>query len=102
VSADADLMKVRDELQRAMTANAGVLRSAESLRTARAVIDDAERALPVEPTTAGVELGNLCTVARAVVAAAGAREETRGAHSRVEFPESRDPLRVRFVLNSPD
>ncbi|MEY2436756.1 MAG: Fumarate reductase flavoprotein C-term, partial [Acidimicrobiaceae bacterium] len=44
------------------------------------------------------ELLNLATVARAVIAAATAREETRGAHTRTDFPASDDAFRVRLVL----
>ena len=38
---DVDVTKLRDTLQRAMTRGAGVVRSAESLAGARAVVDDA-------------------------------------------------------------
>jgi L-aspartate oxidase len=84
----------RAELQEAMTAGAGVLRSAESLALAAgrasAAVDGGD--------VAAHERRNLQTVAQALCAAATAREETRGAHARVEFPARRDELAVRFVV----
>jgi L-aspartate oxidase len=84
----------RDELQRAMTLGAGVLRDASSLRAAAAVIAGAR-------TATDVELGNLAVVADAVIAAATGREESRGAHTRVDFPD-RDDMNwhARVVFNA--
>ena len=84
----------RADLQRAMTEHAGVLRSADSLAAATALV--------ARPATGGgpaaAELANLRTVAAAVLAAAAARTETRGAHSRVEHPDADPTLAVRFVI----
>jgi L-aspartate oxidase len=89
----------RSALQRAMTENAGVLRSAESLDRALAATQLA--AATADPTTVeGHELLNLATVGRALCAAASARTETRGAHSREDFPAPSDDLLVRFVVGS--
>jgi len=84
----------RDSLQRAMTLNAGVLRSAESL----AVAADVCTGEVGGEDLASWELRNLATVGRALVAAAQAREESRGAHTRRDFEATRDDLRVRFVI----
>jgi L-aspartate oxidase len=43
------------------------------------------------------ELTNLTTVAQDLIAAALAREETRGAHTRQDFPATDPALRVRFL-----
>jgi L-aspartate oxidase len=84
----------RTALQEAMTAHAGVLRSADSLGAAVSVV-----ARPAAGTGRDWhEVRNLQTVARALISAAEAREETRGAHSRVEFPTTDDRLRLRFVF----
>jgi L-aspartate oxidase len=84
----------RAELQGAMTAHAGVLRSRASLEQAGAVA----RRPPSGHGREHEELRNLQTVAQALVTAAAAREETRGAHTRSDFPDIDDHLRIRFVL----
>jgi L-aspartate oxidase len=84
----------RAELQESMTANAGVLRSAASLSVAAAT---ATRP-PAGEGVAAAEIANLSIIARAVCAAATEREETRGAHARIEFPERDPALAVRLVI----
>ena len=82
----------RVELQRAMTVGAGVLRDAASLEEVAAVI-----AVDVEtPDVAAHEVRNLLTVGRTLVAAATAREESRGTHTRLDFPEAESALAGRF------
>ena len=84
-----------ETLQRVMTSGAGVLRDAASLAEAGAVLAD----------LAGLggegreewELQNLVGVGRALVAAATAREESRGVHNRRDFPET-SPEAVRVVV----
>jgi L-aspartate oxidase len=86
--AKAGAAEARRALQEAMTAGAGVLRSAGSLAraagTLRQVSSTAGRG------TAAWELANLVTVATAIVAAAYARTETRGSHWRDDFPAADD------------
>jgi len=84
----------RAGLQAAMTEHAGVLRSARSLAIAAEVATRPASGDGVEQH----EVRNLQTVAQALCAAAEAREETRGAHARIEFPTRDDRLAVRFVL----
>ena len=50
-------------------------------------------ALPAE-----AELANLVEVGTALLAAAGARKESRGAHTRTDFPATEERLRHRFVI----
>jgi L-aspartate oxidase len=88
----------RRSLQAAMTAHAGVLRSAESLAAARDAVA-VPAAAPGDGADRGArELHNLATVAEALCRAATAREETRGAHSRRDFPQRADDLQHRFVV----
>jgi L-aspartate oxidase len=86
-----DVPKRRDALQRAMTEGAGVLRSAESLERTTAAL----RALPTRDDR---ELANLRTVGLALLAAATAREESRGAHTRMDFPETSPAFAHRIVV----
>lgn len=94
-AADDSTVPPREELQRTMTTHAGVLRSATSLATAASAC-----AGHVDGDDLGSwELRNLATVGRLLCAAALAREESRGAHSRTDFEATRDDLRVRFVAS---
>jgi L-aspartate oxidase len=81
--------EIRTPLQRAMTLGAGVLRSAESLKATGAELAGLG-AGGARPRTASWEATNLLTVASALVAAAYARQETRGCHWREDFPVARD------------
>ncbi len=87
----------RQRLQRELTDHAGVLRSAESL-TAAARVTDEVLALPVGDTVGHHELRNLAIIGRASVDAALRREESRGAHTRDDFPETRPDLAHRIVF----
>jgi L-aspartate oxidase len=98
--APGDPAKLRVELQQAMTAGAGVLRSADSLASAAHQVERLRSKLP--PSSTGPEwapVANLATVAAALIAAATAREESRGNHSRIDFPEPSDAFWCRFVIS---
>ncbi|MCZ2526779.1 L-aspartate oxidase [Streptomyces sp. SCUT-3] len=97
----------RHEIQRTMTAGAGVLRSARSLERAAAGLDALhERAArepeggarAAEPCVETWEAANLLLVARALVAAARRREETRGCHWREDRPDRDDAAWRRHLL----
>jgi L-aspartate oxidase len=91
----------RSALQTAMTRGAGVLRSAESLAEARAVLGSIEQA-GAKRGKAGWELTNLLTVASALVSAANIREETRGCHWREDFPLAEDAWRGHLLAELAD
>ena len=98
-----DPAKLRALLQRAMTDGAGVLRSPDSLaRAAAAVSAVARAAAGAEPGRHAGELGNLAIVAGVLLRSALAREETRGAHARRDFPDTRAEWRRRLVHRHPD
>ncbi|MEU4272410.1 L-aspartate oxidase [Streptomyces sp. NPDC026092] len=97
--------ETRVRIQRIMSANAGVLRSAESLGTAA----DALEALSLsatedhfgktaEPGVESWETTNLLCVARVLVAAALEREETRGCHWREDHPERAEDWQRHLVV----
>jgi L-aspartate oxidase len=93
-----DVPKLRDILQRTMTSGAGVVRSAESLQFAAGAVADLRAALGdrTGSVEAG-ELGNLLRLAEALLRSADTRTESRGAHSRYEFPETDPAWRLRLV-----
>jgi L-aspartate oxidase len=90
----------RTELQRAMTRDAGVLRSAASLERAAAAAARAAAAVPPGTDVEAHAVRNLATVAAALCAMAAARTESRGAHARVDHPDASDRLRVRHVVGA--
>jgi len=93
--------KMRDSLQRALTRGAGVVRSAESLAAARAVVEDTAAALGDRTASVGAgELANLLQLADALLASALTRTESRGAHARREYPASDPAWRRRLVFLS--
>jgi L-aspartate oxidase len=76
-----------------MTRDAGVLRDAASL----------ERAATQLATMAGAadpEVRNLVTVSTALVDAARARTESRGTHTRLDFPEPSSEFLGRLVFGA--
>jgi len=103
VADGADVAKLREHLQRAMIEGAGVVRSPDSLVTAAAEVGAVAGRLRAASAVASGngravgELANLVTVAGALLRAAYARQETRGAHARRDFPEARPVWRRRIV-----
>jgi len=82
----------REELQRIMTRDAGVLRDRASLTRAR----DALAALaPVDR-----EVANLHAVGVALVEAALARRESRGTHTRLDYPDADPAFAGRLVFGA--
>jgi L-aspartate oxidase len=97
-----DVPKLRDLLQQTMTGGAGVVRSSQSLATAAAAVDELAEALGDRTASVGAgELGNLVQLADALLASARARTESRGAHSRLEFPHTDPAWRRRLVHSDP-
>ncbi|MFC4057280.1 L-aspartate oxidase [Planomonospora corallina] len=83
--------RARSRIQAHMSRGASVLRSGGSLDgVSRALLNARWTPVAVEPCTESWEATNLLTVASALVTAARAREETRGAHWREDFPERDD------------
>lgn len=93
---------LRRALQRSMSQHAGVLRTADSLRAASQTAFEVLDQLPdrsIDPAVC--ELRNLGHVAVALLAAATAREESRGAHTRTDHPGAEESFRCRLVLGAP-
>jgi L-aspartate oxidase len=88
-------------LQRAMTEGAGVLRDATSLAETSTVVEALVSELPTpESSPSYCELANLLEVARALLAGATARTESRGAHTRADHPDTDPAFRRRIVLTN--
>ncbi len=110
-----DAAAARIGMQRALSAGAGVLRTAGSLAQAADAVAIAAGLVAGRSTavggvfgTAGVrggaevwELANLATVATALVTAAAARTETRGCHWREDFPSAEERWRGRVTVTLP-
>jgi L-aspartate oxidase len=89
----------RDSLQQLMWESAGVLRSGEGLAAAAAALAGLKRpsvepdaAIPLNMLIRAYEDANLLDLARVTVASARGREESRGAHYRSDFTDSRPEL----------
>ncbi|MBT6094848.1 MAG: FAD-binding protein [Rhodospirillaceae bacterium] len=102
------LEDIREKMYDLMWEDAGIIRDAESLKRAKAGMADLEAELDatgVDATNLAYNLTwhdwmnmkNLMLVSQAVIAAAEAREDSRGAHFRADFPELRDVDNSRFT-----
>ncbi|MEO3766308.1 L-aspartate oxidase [Streptomyces sp. B8F3] len=91
----------RADVQRVMTAGAGVLRSAASLDEAAAAlgaIRDTARPAPAAPCVETWEATNLLLVAQVLVECARRRAETRGSHWREDHADRDDAGWARHFL----
>ena len=92
-AADDDVESfTRDDLQQLMWDAAGLSRSGDDLTKAAARL--ASWRAPAVSDAKSAEDANLLVVARAVVASALARKESRGGHYRTDFPEP-DPAQAK-------
>jgi fumarate reductase flavoprotein subunit len=99
---------LREEMQQSMERSAGIYRSGGSLRQgmseirslqerfADVAIEDHSRTFNTERVSA-LELSCMIDIAEAIVTAATHREESRGAHQRVDFPTRDDQ---RYLAHS--
>jgi fumarate reductase flavoprotein subunit len=100
---------IREEMQRDMDAGAGVFRTRESLekltkqlgalreRFTNIKIEDSSRTFNTE-LTAALELDFMLEVADTITYSALAREESRGAHARRDFPERDDAKFLKHTI----
>lgn len=90
----------RVALQKLMWRYAGIVREQDGLQTALLQLDSWQATLPIPTTVAEYEDANLLVVGRLLTYAALAREESRGAHARTDWPEPRDEWRRYVVLRN--
>jgi succinate dehydrogenase / fumarate reductase flavoprotein subunit len=106
---DENLYELRRELRTTMDDDVGVFRNAADLATALARIREirgrAERAPVADKSRVynsnlihALELENLVDLAEVTVAGAIAREESRGAHARRDFPTRDDETWLKHTL----
>ena len=88
----AEVQRRMDELRAMMWQRAGILRRAEPLRQALAWLSAHAAPLTDPAGRSEHEEQNLRAVAEVIVRCALAREESRGAHYRADFPMKRDDL----------
>ena len=95
-----DLQDIRNSLKALMWRAAGVRRNRELLEEAADSIDTWRKYVLVRQFDQqdGWELQNMLTVARVMVAAALAREESRGTHLRTDFREQKAAWRRHLHL----
>ncbi len=93
-----DLADIRDSLRALMWRKVGITRDAQGLADAAEQVDFwcGYVLHHVFPDPAGWTMQNMLTVARLMIAAAVAREESRGVHTRRDFPNP-DPSWSRHV-----
>jgi fumarate reductase flavoprotein subunit len=103
-----DLDAIRERLYDVMWDDVGIVRDAKGLKRAEGALDELEARLDAAGAAGGqlafnltwhdwLNLKNLLLVSKAIRASAVAREDSRGAHYRADFPEVRDLERSRFV-----
>lgn len=106
--APGDLEAIREDLYELMWNDVGILRTEERLKRAEQnllALDRRLDAVGVGGNTLAfnltwhdwLNLKNLVLVSRAVAAAALAREDSRGAHYREDFPHSGEPAESSFT-----
>ena len=100
---------IREEMQKEMDAGAGVFRTRDGLsrlarnlgglreRFEKVKIEDSSRTFNTE-IMAALELDFMLEVASAITFSALAREESRGAHARLDFPERDDKKFLKHTL----
>ena len=88
----------REAIEATMSTDVGVVRDADGLAIAakslEALLDGAGS---VPRSVTAYEVANLAAVAAAIVAGATARLESRGSHTRVDFPTKDNAQRGRYV-----
>jgi L-aspartate oxidase len=94
----------REAIEARMSSDVGVVRDADGLALAakslRALHESAGG--PVAHSVAAYEVANLTAVASAIVAGANARLESRGSHTRADFPGTDATQRGRYVQLASD
>lgn len=103
-----DINAIREELYKVMWDDVGIVRDAASLNRAAGLLDELDARLDatgVDSSTLAfnltwhdwLNLKNLVLVSQSIRFAAMAREDSRGAHFRTDFPDVRDLENSRYT-----
>jgi L-aspartate oxidase len=87
-------------LRQLLWTQAGIVRTADGLAAARRQLADWVRVLPPAVTRAEHERANMLLLGSLLVEAALARQESRGAHARADYPTLSDDWRCHLVFRS--
>ncbi len=93
--------KIAQRLRWIMGTHVGVVRSADSLKAAARELAALEAEADASPG-AGAAFANMFTAARFIIAGALGRKESRGGHSREDFPKPHETFRKRTFLKLSD
>lgn len=95
---------IKDELCKIMLNYAGLYRDATGLAKGLEELNNLENALKdglripnIKEALAAVKVKNMISVAKTIIIAAQAREESRGAHQRIDFPEKSPGLSSKHI-----
>ena len=99
VEYDTDSLK--SELQEIMWEGAGIIRSEESLKTANLQLQNLKSKFLRNAKCLNIseyEFKNMLTVAQIIISAALSRKESRGAHYRSDYPNTKDIAEHNCIL----
>jgi L-aspartate oxidase len=96
-TSEADTERWIEDLRSNMWRYAGLLRDSSGLETMQEKLAALAATMPRGVTRRAIEARNLHTVASIIVASALARQESRGAHYRNDYPE-RDPIARHSIM----
>ena len=88
-----------EALQDLMWRNVGISRNGTRLLLSARILNAWERTMPEATDLASHTLSNLLTVARLMVEGALKRQESRGAHYRMDFPETSESWQKHIILS---